>query len=332
MGSAESLELLKSADASDRLRGARALRRHATSGDRAEVEETLAREPDSWVQTALRRVLSKLDGVPAPPVTDAEELREISRETRAQATAEASATLLHELRPLVGMLRLRAEREIDDFEDSDTNRSIGRILAFLNAVERLRESASAPEWTEFNLSDLVAQTVESELEERDRSLVMVVGSDPVPVLGDENLVQLALAQALRNAVEATKAALAPGECPPTRRTPDEPGIGDGGDEANSQPSDGRPGVQPATPAAIVVNWGSTDRDYWVIVLDEGVGLPLGADQAFEMWATGKSKSEHFGIGLPLARRAIATLGGDVDLRPRENGGAACEIRWPHRLE
>ena len=260
---------------------------------------------------------------------DTEELSEVSREVRAQATAEATTMLLHELRPLVGRLRLRVKQEVADYESSNTGRSIERLVSFLDAVESLRESASAPTWTEFNLSDLVARTVDSEFEEEGRSIVMAVGTDPTHVVGDESLVQLALAQAVRNAVEAVEERTAadvagPAEGPDAESATgsddlEEPGVGFTADVAPSLPS-------------VVINYGITDRDYWAVVLDDGIGLPAGADQAFEMWATGKPKSKHFGIGLPLARRAMATLGGTVELRPREQGGAACEIRWPQPTE
>lgn len=328
MDAARAVSLLKSADASERLRGARALRTAATSAHRTDIDTAFARETDSWVRSALGRARDRLDGVAVPAAADTEELSEVSREVRAQATAEATTMLLHELRPLVGLLRLRAERELADYETSNTGRSIERLVSFLAAVKLLRESAGAPTWAEFNLSDLVARTVESELEEEDRSTVMAVGTDPTHVVGDESLLQLALAQAVRNAVEAIEdrrgadlGGLA--EEPNTGSATGSVEVADPGVGLTTSVS----GIAPSSPS-IVINYGITDRDYWVVVLDDGIGLPAGADQVFEMWATGKSKSKHFGIGLPLARRAMATLDGTVELQPREQGGAACEIRWP----
>ena len=332
MNAAEAISLLKSADASERLRGARALRAAVTSTQRTDINAALDRETDSWVRSALSRARDRLDGIAPPPKAETEELIEVSREVRAQATAEATTMLLHELKPLVGLLRLRAERELADYQSSNTGRSIDRIVSFLRAVELLGESASAPSWTEFDLSDLAAKTVDSELDEDGRSMVMTVRTDPAHVVGDENLVQLALAQAVRNAVEAVEERInadrrAPVEDPPTGSETvstnlERPSVG-----LAAMTSDASVSL-----ASVVINCGITDRDYWIVVLDEGVGLPAGADQVFEMWATGKSKSKHFGIGLPLARRAMATLGGTVELRRREQRGAACEIRWPRPTE
>ena len=220
MNAAEAIRLLKSADASERLRGARALRAAATLTQRTDIDAALDRETDSWVRSALSRARDRLDGVAPPPKAETEELLDVSREVRAQATAEATTTLLHELRPLVGLLRLRARRELADYQSSSTGRSIDRIVSFLRAVELLGESASAPSWTEFDLSDLAAKTVESELDEKDRPMVMAVRTDPAHVVGDETLIQLALAQAVRNAVEAVVERIntdrgAPVEGPPT---------------------------------------------------------------------------------------------------------------------
>ena len=328
MNAAEAINLLKSADASERLRGARALRAAAVSTQRADISAALDRETDSWVRSALSRARDRLEGIAPAPKAETEELLEMSREVRAQATAEETTMLLHELKPLVGLLRLRAEREIADYQSSITGRSIDRIVSFLRAVELLGESASAPTWSEFDLTDLAAKTVESELDEEDRSMVMAVRTDPAHVVGDENLVQLALAQAVRNAVEAVEERINA-----DRGAPVEPPLtGPGTMFTNSERSSvGSSALMSGTSVplpSVVINCGITDRDFWIVVLDEGVGLPAGADQLFEMWATGKSKSKHFGIGLPLARRAMATLGGTVDVRQREQRGVACEIRWP----
>ena len=308
MEAAEAVNLLKSALASERLRGARALRFAATSTQREDIESALALETDSWVCSALSRARDRLDGKALVPEAETEELREVSREVRAQATAEATTMLLHELRPLVGLLRLVARRELADYESTKTARSVDRITSFLRAIELLGMSASAPSWSEFNLSDLVANTVESELAEDEGPTVMVVGANPAYVVGDENLVRLALSQAVRNAIEAVGEREVLDRPTPTKDRTDE-------SETVSH-SAGKPTIglsaqiaiaASLSPAAVVINWGITDRDYWIAVLDDGVGLPAGTERMFAMWTTRKRKSNHFGIGLPLALRAMATL-------------------------
>ena len=73
----------------------------------------------------------------------------------------------------------------------------------------------------------------------------------------------------------------------------------------------------------------TDTDSWIVVLDEGCGLPPGSDRLTEPGTSTKSKSQgHLGMGLPIAQRAIESTQGSIRLTPRSGAGVSCEIRWP----
>ncbi len=86
-----------------------------------------------------------------------------------------------------------------------------------------------------------------------------------------------------------------------------------------------------TGGRVTVNWGTTDRDSWVAVLDEGSGLQQGYDRSAKPGTT--TKQGHFGWGLTIVRRALASMGsGEFDLRPRNGSGAVAELRWPHPTE
>lgn len=119
--------------------------------------------------------------------------------------------------------------------------------------------------------------------------VAVFRNEPTIVSGDPDLLQLALRNVICNAVEAS-------------------GTG---------------------AKRVTVNFGTNDIYTWVVVLDEGPGLPGSVTRAWEPGITSKSKKEgHFGWGLPIAQRAVHSFRGSISLTPRERGGAAAEIRWP----
>ena len=83
-----------------------------------------------------------------------------------------------------------------------------------------------------------------------------------------------------------------------------------------------------TGGRVTVNWGTTDRDSWITVWDEGSGLKQGYDASTKPGTT--TKPGHFGWGLTIVLRALASMGsGQFDLRPRSQGGAVAELRWPH---
>jgi signal transduction histidine kinase len=118
--------------------------------------------------------------------------------------------------------------------------------------------------------------------------------DPVVTTGDPALVELAVANALRNAIEAVM------------------------------------GLQEPNPSDVVLNWGITNTDSWIVVLDEGCGLPEGWDRLTEPGTTTKPKNEgHLGMGVPIAKRAIESMRGTFQLTPRSGVGVSCEIRWPY---
>lgn len=109
--------------------------------------------------------------------------------------------------------------------------------------------------------------------------------------GDDSLVEVAVRNGLRNSIEATEAA-----------------AGGSGKLEN-----------------VVINWGETEKDYWIAILDHGNGLPPGSERIFDIGSS--TKEGHFGMGLALAKRAAWSLRGDITLTPRKDGGVKFEFRW-----
>lgn len=291
MSDEDAFALLASARPSERLRGARLL---AAQDDTSKILQVLAlrqRETDSWVRSALDRVLRRwqeagatvTQGDPWISLPQDADLEDI----RAEAIASVTQTLVHEIRGLLRAVSEAASADLGErFAESSTNSRIARLREFLETVRQLHDAASAPRYREFDLSDFTLQAVHAcgFTEEQ----VIGTRTDPVVAHGDPDLLELALVNALRNAVEAS--------------------------------------VETGT--RVIVTCAVTDTEGWITVLDDGIGLPDGFEHAIKAGETTKSKSEHFGWGLAIAQRAVHSLGGQLRLTPRELGGAACEIRWP----
>ena len=293
------LELLLSASAFDRLRAARVLRNLALPADDGLIRDALASETDAWVRGALLRIAE-----PSAPVFGesnrateiVEDLAQLAHDVRLLTTQELTAMVTHELEPLVGTLRGACMNEISRYEESSTKRAIDSMESFLAALVSLHRASIAPSINDFNLSDTVYDVIRAlqveRLEQRLRPILVAVGrNDPVSASGDPDLVRLALVNVLRNAMEASDLAA-------------------GGDEG-----------------AVIVSWGTTDRDSWVAVLDRGVGLPSGASRMRDPGVTTKDKSMHTGMGLAVTVMALESMGGNVSHYPREGGGVVAEIRW-----
>ena len=313
---------------SKRLRAARFLAQNANNIHRNRLSKIREAENNSWVRQALDQALKRAGqgmGV-ASPIAAEEEVQEtpldtrIYEELRAQAIEETSAWFLHELRPLVGFLDADADSEVERYACSRTKASIGRIQSFLDAIERLRKASAAPVVQEFDLTDLVVRVAADEASQgratldnskmeaddvadlddegerplQQKDIRMSLGRrDPVITTGDSTLIEMAVVNALRNAIEAVMEVR-------------EDGRGD-----------------------VILNWGVTDTDSWVVVLDDGCGLPSGWDRLTEPGTSTKKSQGHFGMGLTIAKRAMESTQGNFRLTPRPGPGVSCEIRWPH---
>lgn len=283
---------LGSADPRERLDAARHLAEHADAKQIGLIEGALAVETVAWVTSALKRALQRArptDGaVPVP------ERVELSADQTAQIYSDALETtakqIIHEIDPILGALRLSAETEMANFEGSDTKRGLERMEALVAGLARLRQAASAPKLEDFVLDHCIFAWIAEEVRQNP-VVVLRAGPQETVVEGDKGLVCLAFVNGLRNAIDATLALPIEDE-----RYPE-----------------------------ITVNWGVTDVDVWIAVVDAGVGFRGSVSRAFEIGST--TKAGHLGMGLATAQQAMTSLGGSVRLIPGERG-VRFEMRWP----
>jgi hypothetical protein len=106
----------------------------------------VAGENVPWIRGALRRALARLspDDGSAPAARSILDVDDLPAGFAAQVYAEAlestASQLLHEIEPLLGTLRLAAEREVPNFVESKTRRNIDRLDELLAALSRLRRA------------------------------------------------------------------------------------------------------------------------------------------------------------------------------------------------
>jgi signal transduction histidine kinase len=297
MTRAEALEALGSPDLHLRLRAARMLAQSAQPGDSVRLQEALTVEKVMWVRTALRQAIARTASDKDEAERTDEDMGdivspEVLDQIRTISVNETTKRVVHEIAPILGVLRMYAKEEVRGFDTSKTREQIERLQELLRALDRLSQAAVAPSLSEFDLSALIRGVVESEAPTR-KVKVDLAGPTPLVVVGDPGLVDLALGNGVRNAIEAVEGLYAGKDDPPS----------------------------------VVINWGETDRDVWIAVLDRGPGPPVAVDRAFEIGST--TKENHLGMGLATARQAVISMSGTVFLRLRtETGGAQFEFRWP----
>jgi signal transduction histidine kinase len=284
--------MLVSGSNHERLKAARYLRRNAQISDLPALRRARQAETVSYVKTSLDMGIGRLSNLPAsvqPDPTDEFEVpAELKRQIRSQAVEWIAGLLLHEIASPIGLVKREASREIPDFEHSKTKYHIESVQRTFEAIEQLKGAAGVPKPELFDLAELMSNIVAEEVADG-RNIVSLIGPKPLMITSDPALVRFAIRNGIRNALEAVAVA------------------------------------NPTEPHPIIINWGETDIDYWVAVLDRGVGIVGPVEAAFEIGKT--TKQGHSGFGLAVARQAIETLGGTVRLEPGTDGGTLYEARW-----
>ncbi len=288
----EALELLTSDSAHERLKAARFLARNSDASDVQRLRKALQVEPVSYVRTSLNLAIKRVETLASKATAVTAEELEIPPDLRAQIekkiTEDITGQILHEISSPVGLLAQAASREIPDFESSETKVYIENLQRVFEAIEQLKGASAVSMPQEFDLASLISGIVATVV--GDQSVdISLHGTKPFIITSDQALLGFALSNGIRNAVEAVTA------------------------------------LDYNEPHPITINWGETDIDYWVAVIDRGAGIvgPVGA--AFGIGKT--TKPGHSGFGLAVARQAIETLGGSCTLQPAAEAGAHFEIRW-----
>jgi nitrogen fixation/metabolism regulation signal transduction histidine kinase len=283
---------LSSSDPRERLEAARHLADHAQATHVPLIEKALAVETVAWVASALRRAIQR--ATPTEIRTAPVEKQDLPIDQTAEIYSEALETtakqIIHEIEPILGSLRLSAETEVPNFENSDTKRGLDRMEALVAGLARLRRAASAPKIEEISLTNCIYQWIEEEAGAGPVSILRA-GPHECTVEADKGLICLGFTNGLRNAIDATLALA----------------------------------VEDARYPDIAVNWGVTDKDVWIAIVDSGVGFRGNVARAFEIGST--TKAGHLGMGLATAQQAMTSLNGSVRLIPGDRG-VRFEMRWP----
>jgi signal transduction histidine kinase len=238
MTAAEAEQLLRSNNYHDRLKAARFFAADPQPPIAPLLIEALAKEQVVPVKRVLAQALASLNEDNAPDAIA--RLTVEDRETiRRAALIEATGTVLHEIGPIVGLALVKAGKEIADFEDSETRRELKRLAALLEAFREWNKAAREPKSEEFDLAELIKKVVVVELEtiQSHDLRVELTGRSPFLTTGDQLLIELALSNGLRNALEASKTS--------------------------------------AASKTILIAWEETPQVTWLAVLDRGPGLPPG---------------------------------------------------------
>jgi signal transduction histidine kinase len=289
----DALTALFSPRAHERLQAARVLANAAKRDDLGSIRLALDNEHVPWVRSALEKLKLRLQGGKASP-SDLNELLdpgerppEASEITRSDLIGQ----VLHELTPAIGRLKMAAMSELQTYGGSRTEKEFERVAQLVDLFERWRRISAPPRSSAIDLHALLSDVADEEGASGVPIHVIAVENMPA-IESDREFLRAAVANGVRNAVQAIE-----------------------------QKEKARSGEE-----AVTITYGITDRDFWISVNDDGVGLPGNAEYVF--LSTTTTKPGHRGLGLPIALEAIAKLGGTVSLTPGARGGARFFVQVP----
>jgi signal transduction histidine kinase len=290
----EALRLLKSGSPHDRLRGARFFARNARTRDASVLNRFRSQETDTYVLRTLALAITRSDPQPLLNVGEADSAElivEQNRRARIEAVEWIAGLLLHEIASPIGLIEEAASREVPNYRTSALRTRIEHLQKVFEGIEHLKNASSSPNIKSFDISSWLEGLV-SEEQLAARLPIAYQGAKPCLVDADPRLLRFAVCNGVKNAVEAMEGYV--------------------GDE-----------VHP-----LIITWGVSDSDSWIVIRDRGPGIAGPPQLAFEI---GKStKNGHSGFGLAIARQAMESMEGTVTLQPGRDTGAVYELRWPNR--
>jgi signal transduction histidine kinase len=282
----EALRLATSDNSHDRLMAARFFLLNVQKEHKANLELWLSRETVGWVKRALEIAISRLNEKIEVEPENIEP--EENANVYSVAIKDVASMLLHELEPRIGLLGVKISNEVPDYQNSGSKREFDNLKKFFAALSRLRLATELSQIETFDCADLINEVL-GEIQYQEVQ-IRCTGPAPSVVKADRSLLKMAVVNGIRNAIESVNSA------------------------AEQRQTDG-----------IAITWGETNADYWIAIIDDGVGLGKMTDKPIKIGHT--TKSGHFGMGLSITQQAIQTLGGKLTISPSTPRGAVFELRW-----
>jgi len=287
----KALEHLKSGSQHERLRGARFFAKNRGNKDIALLRRFRGQETDSYVIRTLDLAIGR--SIP-PAVSDFEAhsdnaIAERNKKARIEAVEWIAGLLLHEIASPIGLIAEAASREVPNYESSRLRARIDSLQKIFEGIEQIKNASGTPNMQEFDICSWLESMVEEE-GLSNKVPISFQGARPLMVVADPKLLRFAVCNGIRNAAEALF---------------------------------GQPTLE-AHP--LIVMWGASDSDYWVVIRDRGPGIVGQPQLAFEIGKT--TKQDHSGFGLAIALQAMENMDGTVTLQPGRDTGAVYEVRWP----
>ena len=294
MTRAEAVGGLRTSITHQRLNAARFFIEHGTPEDLPLLRQAKQAESDSYVSRRLDQAILAIDaGHASGGQEDSDDVDgSLDKDLLAKSFEWVGGLLMHEMEGPIGRAAFYASKEITAYVDSKTKRELDSLKLIFNGIEQIVKASQPPKPVEIDVSALIEALVSYEV--RAPIVPSIIGKKPFVLTVDPALLQFAIVNGLKNATESIESV---------------------GGSNQEHP--------------LVVTWGSTDRDNWISIIDQGPGVTGSINAKFDIGRS--TKAGHRGFGLAIARRAMESMRGTVTLTPGNGRGAQYEIRWAKAL-
>ena len=162
----EALRLLTSSAPHERLKAARFLGKQSNVPDLLVLRQARRVEAVSYVKTSLDSTIARLSDLEVHQAAESADEYDVPDEVRKQIKSLAvewiTGLLLHELASPMGLVKLSASREVQDYENSRTKHHLENVERIFEAIEQLKSAAAVPKPEQFDLSLLLSDIVAAE--------------------------------------------------------------------------------------------------------------------------------------------------------------------------
>lgn len=283
---------LKSLSPDKQIEGLKALKETATPEEKQLIQLAAEDTRQPWLRSALLDIANanKVQAVNEVNILASDELFD-KEAVKSEAVSDSIGQMIHELDPIIGSIRVFAEKEIANFEYSKTKCELEKLNDVLETFEDWRKVEQSPKFREVKVFDEISKEVDRISFKSKVDIQIDVHKDLVYVLSPA-LLRIIISNALRNAVESSN------QTTTRERYP------------------------------VIIKGGATDNFIWFSIIDDGQGLQGKAEMLLKSRYT--TKPGNRGLGLAIVNKAVNSMGGNWDLKASKPHGAEFYFEIPKR--
>ncbi|MDP4537468.1 HAMP domain-containing sensor histidine kinase [Alkalimonas collagenimarina] len=287
------LSELQSLSPEKQIEGLKALREAATPEQKQLLKHAAENTGNSWFKSALLEITNSGKHVSDIELSQPHGTGDVFdiEAVKSDAISDSIGQMLHELEPIIGSIRVFAEKDIVNFFQSKTCGELEKLNGVLETFESWRRVEQNQPSKEVNIYEEIVKEVDRISQKSQVGIHIDIPKDLVFVL-PPSLLRIIISNALRNAVESSNQ--------PTVR------------EKQS----------------IMITGNCNDKFMWFTIIDDGLGLQSKTEVLLKSRHT--TKAGNRGLGLAIVDKAVRSMGGNWTLTNSKPYGAEFYFEIPVR--